>query len=176
MANDEERARNTWTFGDASIVLVENTADLVDLEPILLAIQPEFRDVTIRRRVAGTMASGLYPEVAVTLVLGLAARGFLTEMGKDAYRAFRQALFHAYRKTRTSANHRGYRKFAIEVNDGGTPSLIFALGDEMHDEDFEQAVLSIVESLDLARGTEAKRYVWLEFNRTTESWEVSDSY
>lgn len=171
--------RNLWRWSGLSFSIVENALDLADVDPVVRSIQPEFSHVNVQRRVAGPMAGGLTPEAALLAIFAAVAIPFLAELGKDAYRAFRGALFEAYGKAKTWANNRGYSPLAIELRyvdpsertgENFEPNVYFAFPPSMDAAEFERALQALLASYaDVDRGTPAY-YVVLEFDRDVGSW------
>jgi len=169
---------NMWRWDGLSIWIVENTIDLGDLQPILEEVQPEFGVVDVRRRVAGPMAGGLFPEAALVLAAAIAAHGFLSELGKDVYAGFRSALYAAYQKARTWANDRGYRPLSIQLarEEGATLVFIFPAG--LDYDVFEaalQALLRLYGEVDVGENPgEQPWYVVFEFEIDSAAWRRMD--
>lgn len=177
--------RNTWAWSGLSFWVVENTLDLGSLDPVVEAVQPEFGLIEIRRRVAGPAAGGLVPEAALVAVFTVIAFSFLQELGKDAYQAFRSALFAAYRKAKTLANQRGYAPLAIEIvyveeqrreeKDGEEyevpePNLYFVFQPGMDAAKFERAVQELLKVFpEVDRSTQGY-YVVMKFDPVSGSW------
>ncbi len=171
---------NLWRFDGLSFVIVENTLDLADLEPIVASIQPEFADIRIERRVAGTMAGGLTPEAALLAVFAAVAIPFLAEAGKDAYKAFRSGLFGAYTKAKSWANSRGYAPLSIEIRyvaaegrraEGDQePFLYFVFRPGMDADEFERAILSLIGQHGTVSRADPAWFVILEWDASAGHW------
>lgn len=167
------------------MAIVENTLELTDVYPIVKKVQPEFRVVRVERRVAGPMTDGFTPEAALIVTFAAGAIPFLAELGKDAYRAFRTALFGAYKKARTWANDRRYAALGIEIRyetepkmvliDGeefeqSEPSIFFAFPPGMECEEFELAIQALLRSYAELNRSPGAYYVVMEFNKESASW------
>lgn len=135
-------------FIEARLEYTENTIKFGDLEPVVNSLAEDFMFVKVTRRRAGTMASPLFGDVAIAFILGAAAAGFLSELGKDAYRGLRAGLFALYEKAKTMANDRGYYPFAIERELEEPISVYhFTFPEGLGEEEFEDALLTIPEAL-----------------------------
>jgi hypothetical protein len=134
MEADSRAGHRMWAAGHLNIELVENTLELADLEGIVKGIQPEFADVNIKRRVAGPAAggTGVPPEAALILAFTIAAHGFLDELGRDAYRGFRAAVFSAYARVKEWANARRYAPLILRRDDLPNVSFVFRPGMSRH--------------------------------------------
>jgi len=174
---------NTWAWSGISFVIVENTLDLGDLDAVVSSIQPEFADVRVNRRVAGPGAGGLTPEAALLTVVTAIAIPFLAEAGKDAYRAFRSALFTVYKKAKTWANARGYAPVAVEIRyvapeDQGSaemapePNLFFVLRPGLDEEEFDRALKKLFADFASIPRSKPAWYVVLEWDVATQDWRV----
>jgi len=164
-----------WRWSGLSFTIVEDTLDLGDLDDALKAIQPEFGEVAVRRRVAGPMAGGLYPEAALVLALAIAAHGFLSELGKDLYKGFRAALFSAYRKARTWANGRGYGPLNLEIETDAGALVIFIFPPALDEKAFGSAILAALDfftNIDFgAKPEDQPRYLVVEFEPQSGAWQ-----
>lgn len=164
-----ERARNHgWMWGTLDVSVVENTLDLADLQPLVDSIQPEFPLVDIRRSSAGPMATPLFGDIALSIAI--ATHGFLGELGKDAYKAFRIALYSAYRKAKTWANGRGYSPLTIKIKPDKSPTVLFQFEPGMDPETFERALSEMVGSYShLSTGT-AQQGILVRYDRESGTW------
>jgi hypothetical protein len=176
----QRAGQNLWVLSGLSFDIVENTLDLSDLGPIVEGFQPEFASVQINRRVAGPMASGLYPEYALLAVFTAVASAFLHQLGKDAYLATRDALFAAYKKAKTWANQRGYHPFGMQVAtkqdhapDSTHPAIFFTFPPGLSRSDFDQALLTLIDSYDQVDPTGGEFFVELRYDPDSGSWQVS---
>ena len=174
---------NQWLWDGLTLTVVENTLSLAALEPIVRSVQPEFLEVRIRRHAAGPQSTPLGGDIAlwVTLVVGagagIAAKAFLEELGKDAYRGFRAAVFAAYRRVTTWANLRGYRRLAIEIDRGKGLNVLYRFPDEMGADEFERAIEALLVSNSRIRRRKQQDwpYIFMEFDSNSGSWtEVDD--
>ncbi len=186
--NDEPRVSeaqlragpNLWLWSGLSFEIVENTLDLSDLDPIAASIQPEFAHLPVTRRVAGPMAGGLAPEGALLLVFTALAVPFLAEASKDAYRAFRGAVYLAYKKAKTWANGRGYAPLSVEMQfvtpeqraagSATGPNLYFIFRPGLEQSEFERAFSSFVALYDSIARTDPTWVVVLEWDAEAGSW------
>ena len=182
--NDEEgqtpaRAKDFWAGEGLTFVIVENTIDLGAFDPIVAAIQPEFSHITISRRVAGPMAGGFMPEAAIYAVFTAIAIPFLAELGKDAYRAFRSALFEAYSRAKTWANDRGYEPLTIELEkQPGAIAFLFPEG--LDREAFETAIQQLIQAYsrdDLPAPTDDPKIPSImQWDASSESWTLDERF
>ncbi|MEX0785810.1 MAG: hypothetical protein WD939_04155 [Dehalococcoidia bacterium] len=173
----EEQA---WRFESRPLItLTEHTIDLADLDPFVVELQKVFNQVVISRQRAGPAAGGLYPDAAIYIALGgaavaiaAAAQGFFSELGKDAYRGLRKALYSAYSRTRTETNGRKYSSLAIEVPCAPESSLLFLLRPGLDEESFENALLALIEVLQTADSEPPAGMMstWMEWDVDGREW------
>jgi hypothetical protein len=168
-----------YLFPGPSLTIVENTIELRDLDEFVKSLQPTFVQVDVTRRVAGPMAGGFMPEAAVYFALGAAAGAFLGELGKDAYRVCRAALFGVYRKAKTWANSRGYAPLSIAIGDESGVSIVFVFKAGLSQDEFEIAVRDLLETLrdvDRSTGDPMMPYVVMEVDDETGRWRRSTAF
>lgn len=175
----ERAGQNMWRWSGLSFTVVENTLELGDIDDVVRSIQPEFAEVEVRRRVAGPMAGGLYPEAALLLAFAIAAHGFLQELGKDAYKGFRAALFTAYKKARTWANGRGYGRLNVQIETEAGVIVVFIFPPTLEETEFESvlgAALSFFRETDFEQAPRGgPRHVVVEFNPESRAWRIWDT-
>jgi hypothetical protein len=164
-----DRARDhVWMWGTLEIRIVENTLDLGDLQPLVETIQPEFPFVEIHRRSAGPMATPLFGDIALSIAI--ATHGFLGELGKDAYKAFRTALYGLYRKAKTWANGRGYRPLTISIKPDASPTVLFQFEPGMDPETFEKALAEMIASYSTLSNGTAQQGILLRYDYESGRW------
>ena len=135
-------------FMEVRIEYTENTIEFGELEAVVNSLAEDFMLVNVTRRWAGPMATPLFGDVAIAFILGASAAGFLSEVGKDAYRGLRAGLFALYEKAKTMANGRGYYPFAIERElDEPVSGYHFTFPEGLSQEEFEDAILAISDAL-----------------------------
>jgi hypothetical protein len=118
------------------------------------------------------MASPLGPEAALALAFAIAAHGFLEELGKDLYAAFRSGLFAAYRKAKTWANGRGYSPLTAQRHD--YPHVYFHFPAGMSQATFEAAFKAFCTFADETVRERGKvtMAVVVEFNEAAQTWVI----
>ena len=137
---NQERLR----FQEAELSYVENTVGLSDLEQVVAELAKDFNYVRITRRWAGPMATPLFGDVAITLILGIPAAAILSELGKDLYSGLRSGLFALYRSAKLWANSRGYAPFAVvRESEKEHSEYQFTFHKDLSQREFEDAILLI---------------------------------
>lgn len=149
----------TLQYVAADIRYVENTIDFECFSDLVGELAPDFVTVRVTRSWAGPMATPLFGDIAVVFAVGAAAGAFLGELGKDAYRGVRAALYSIYRSVKREANDRGaYTPLAIEETreggDRGVISLIFP--PDLDEAEFNAALATIGPALEKARAMDAR--------------------
>ena len=175
----ERAGKNLWAWRGLTFTIVENTLDFGDLDEIAENVQPEFSEIQIQRRVAGPMAGGIWGEAALVATFTAVALPFLAELGKDLYHGFRTALFSVYKKARTLANSRGYRRMAIEIQFESGPGIIYLFPDELELSAFERAVNDIASTyleVDRHKAGNNLPYAIMEFDSDSQSWKEGEGY
>lgn len=164
-----------------SIEFIQDALDSADLRPIVEEIQPAVGGVEIgSRRAEYGVGGGIWPEPIIALTITIAAHGFLSELGKDLYRAFRTALFAAYNKARAWVTDQRYRvPLTIYVRyDTGRPDtgldpgpiVFFSFAGGMDFDTFELALQAVSEAY-RAIELRARPYaVIMEFDDESGSW------
>ena len=173
--------KGVMAFGELHIKC-EREVPLEHLSELIDELADEFVTIEITRRNYRGGVGGLSPEVAV--VFGLAgaatvAASFLTELGKDFYKAARLAFYRLYDRTRigVTASGRVWPMAFSLTFDQPKISILYVLEEDLSLPEFEAALSSVVESAqrlasDFAAESQEPDVPVAMYNRSQRRWEL----
>jgi hypothetical protein len=114
-----------------------------DASPVIAAVERAFPRATVSERPTPPAASPPFSEFSVLLLsLSIAAHGFLSELGKDAYRGLRTAIIAAMAKARGVRDNRGGYVFGVCIEREDS-YILFQCPEAPPPEQFEKALREI---------------------------------
>lgn len=165
---------NAWVLHGFSLRVREDVLTLADLDAIVQNAQPEFPTIPIFRWTPmwPSMGNGpVSPDFALLAIFTAVAFPFLAELGKDAYRAFRAAVFAAYNKA-----HDHFRPLGVRIEFGEQqqapiqPNLYFGFSRGMNAAEFERALQALLEVYETAERPMGYYDVLMEWDGESGTW------
>ena len=150
-----------------------------EVAPLVDEIEPHFYIVRTERMPSPPWASPLLEHAAIIVAFASAAvaKGFLEELGKDAWRGIRSLLYHLYKVAKAHARYPSFHAFALDTSVSGVPVTFRIKKDTLLEHEFAGALeaAGIAIAADML-GQEAepwitggKRYV-LEWDCEINAW------
>ena len=173
---------NAWVLEGFSLRVREDVLTLADLDAIVQNAQPEFPTIPIFRWTPmwPSMGNGpVSPDFALLAIFTAVAFPFLAELGKDAYRAFRAAVFVAYNKGKNHFRPLGFRiefgeqqepPISEDERQSLKPNLYFGFSRGMNAAEFERALRALLEVYDTAERPVGYFDVLMEWDGESGAW------
>ena len=115
-----------------------------DVAEVLDDLSQDFFGITVQRETFRIGAGGIgITEAAVVFVIATTAAGFLSELGKDAYRSTRDLFWDLYQKHTVTTTPTGRFEPMSVVLGRDAAGIYFIYGEKLSRDEFMEALLSM---------------------------------
>lgn len=143
-----------------------------DMAEITDDLARDFFGITLHRETFRVAAGGIgITEAAVLFILATTASGFLTELGKDAYRATRARLWTLYKRLRRFQTPTGaFEPLSVAVGKSAA-GLYFIFEENLTEAQFTEAITSMARAVEAETDLPAEKDFpwWVEFRFDVQS-------